>query len=238
MRSGRSRRIRARFNAVLTAATLVIAVLLVVLSELLHLGRGGEAVRRLVRLVAPIVGVTFEIRGRERLDASCAYVLTPNHSSLIDIPALLVAHPRLRFTAAAELFDHPVLGPAVRALGTIPVERQHPEVARERFAEVAARLGPATCVVIFPEGQLAPSDRLLPFKSGAFVFAIQAGVAVVPVAIHGASSVLPRGARFAVAPGRIVVEILDPIPTQGYGIADRHVLCDQARTALDDALRQ
>ena len=43
------------------------------------------------------------------------------------------------------------------------------------------RLRAGRCVAIFPEGALNPTETLLPFKQGAALLALQAGVPVIPV---------------------------------------------------------
>lgn len=224
-------------NRVLAAVAVAVVAPLAVVAEFLAEGSGRRIVGVVLRLVAPLMGVRFHVRGLERLGPGCPYVFTPNHASPLDIPALLIAHPGVRFAAAAELFRNPVLAPTMRLLGTIPLPRSQPDAARRALAEAARRLGRVACLVIFPEGRLAPHGQLLAFKSGAFVFAIQADVAVVPVAVHNAASVLPAGARLGVRPGGVVVEILEPIPTESLTVEDRHALRDKARDALLAALR-
>jgi 1-acyl-sn-glycerol-3-phosphate acyltransferase len=78
---------------------------------------------------------------------------------------------------------------------------------------------------------------MLPFKPGAFVFALRAGLPLVPVAIHNSAAILPRGDALALSSGRVVVEVLEPIDTQGCGPEDRHRLAEEVRKALEAALR-
>ena len=91
-------------------------------------------------------------------------------------------------------------------------------------------------LVIFPEGGIAPMGRLLPFKTGAFVLAIQTGTPVVPVALHHAQDVLPARGRLAVRPGTVVVELLEPVDTTGLTFDDRGALRDRVRSAVAAAL--
>ena len=49
------------------------------------------------------------------------------------------------------------------------------------FHEALRRLRAGRCVAIFPEGALNPTETLLPFKQGAALLALQAGVPVIPV---------------------------------------------------------
>jgi 1-acyl-sn-glycerol-3-phosphate acyltransferase len=92
-------------------------------------------------------------------------------------------------------------------------------------------------LVIFPEGTRAPAGQMLPLKGGAFVFAIEQQVPVVPVAIHNTAHVMPAHGYLTILGGRVVVEILDPIATAGLTFEDRHALKEQVLKALVQALR-
>jgi 1-acyl-sn-glycerol-3-phosphate acyltransferase len=52
-------------------------------------------------------------------------------------------------------------------------------------------------LAIFPEGRLLRRPGLLPFRTGAFQAAAQAGIPVVPVALRGVRSVLRDGTWYA-----------------------------------------
>jgi putative phosphoserine phosphatase/1-acylglycerol-3-phosphate O-acyltransferase len=67
-------------------------------------------------------------------------------------------------------------------------------------------------VVIAPEGTRTISPKLAPFKKGAFHLAIQAGVPVVPIVIHNAGDVAPKG-DFVFRPATVEVDVLPPVDT-------------------------
>ena len=68
---------------------------------------------------------------------------------------------------------------ALHGLRCICVDRARPDLAFLHEALGILRAGGS--VAIFPEGRLNPTDTLLPFKQGAAMLALQAGVQVVPV---------------------------------------------------------
>jgi 1-acyl-sn-glycerol-3-phosphate acyltransferase len=189
------------------------------------------------RITNRLLGVRVEVIERSTLAPGQAYVLTPNHRSHIDITAAASAFPGARFAAKRELFAEPILGAAMRALGMISIDRDDPAAAKRALDEAAAKFGREVSLVIFPEGTRAPARCMLPFKSGAFVFAIQAQVPVVPVALHNTAQVMPAHGYLSIPGGRIVVELLEPISTAGLTLDDRHALKERVRTALLEALR-
>jgi 1-acyl-sn-glycerol-3-phosphate acyltransferase len=198
-------------------------------------GYGGRIASRSAKIMNRLVGARVRVLGLEKLDARSAYVFVPNHRSHFDIAVLIAALPGARFAAKKELFDDPGLGPPMRALGMIPIDREDPSAAR-RALDAAAPTGRIS-VVIFPEGTRAPAGEMLPFKGGAFVFAIQARVPVVPVALHNTANVMPAHGYLSILGGPVVVEILDPIPTTGMTIEDRTTIKDTVRKTLIEALR-
>jgi 1-acyl-sn-glycerol-3-phosphate acyltransferase len=200
-------------------------------------GYGGRIFAASAKLTNRLVGARVDVIGLDRLDPDQTYVFTPDHRSHLDITALLATLPAVRFAAKRELFDEPVLGKALRALGMIPIDRDDPALAKRTLDEAAARVGNTVSVVIFPEGTRASAGQMFPFKGGAFVFAIQEQVPIVPVALHNTAQVMPAHGYLTILGGRVVVEILRPIPTAGLTFEDRHRLKEQVRTALIEALR-
>jgi 1-acyl-sn-glycerol-3-phosphate acyltransferase len=89
--------------------------------------------------------------------------------------------------------------------------------------------------VVYPEGTRSPDGRLLPFKKGAFLMAVEAGVPVVPVTISGSFRVMPKG-KVRVVPGTIRVTIHEPINTEGYSRANVSELVDRARSQVLSAM--
>jgi 1-acyl-sn-glycerol-3-phosphate acyltransferase len=231
---------RVLLNRLIWRAHIFIAGSLVVWVERLlpNRGLGLRIFSASVRLTNRLLGIHVDVIGLHVLDPQGAYVLTPNHRSHVDIMALTAALPAVRFAAKRELFDEPVLGAAMRALGMIPIDRDDPALAKRTLDAAAAKRGARVSVLIFPEGTRAPAGQMLPFKGGAFVFAIQEQVPVVPVALHNTAQVMPAHGYLTILGGRVVVEILDPIPTAGLTFEDRHRLKQQVRLALLGALRR
>ena len=230
---------RVSLNRLIWRAHIFTAGSLVVWAERVcpNRGLGQRIFPASAKLTNRLVGIRLDVIGLDKLDPEQSYVFAPDHRSHADITALMAALPAVRFAAKRELFDEPVLGMAMRAVGMIPIDRDDPEVAKRTLDEVAAKFGKAVSVVIFPEGTRAPAGQMLPLKGGAFVFAIQQQVPIVPVAVHNTAQVMPAHGYLTILGGRVVVEILDPIPTTGLGFEDRHHLKERVRQALVEALR-
>ena len=125
----------------------------------------------------------------------------------------------------------------MRALGMIPIDRDDPALAKRTLDEAAAKLGKDGVGGDLSRGHARSCGADAPVQGGAFVFAIQEQVPVVPVALHNTAQVMPAHGYLTILGGRVVVEVLDPIPTAGLTFEDRHRLKEQVHKALVQALR-
>lgn len=185
--------------------------------------------RNLIRLC----GVRVRVRGLEQLGDG-PYIFAPNHQSHFDIAALLGYLPGCnRFAAKREMFADWVLGPVLRTMGMIPIDRDDPLAAMEQLNQLKLD---GFSVIIFPEGTRSRDGALLPFKKGAFVAAIMLGVPVVPVVCKGTARVMPKGKYLSILPGEAEVVVLEPIPTAGMSFEDRAALRDTVRERIAEEL--
>jgi 1-acyl-sn-glycerol-3-phosphate acyltransferase len=147
------------------------------------------------------------------------YVVVSNHESFADI--LLISHLpwEMKWLSKAELFRIPVMGWMMWLAGDIPVKRGFGPSAVEAMERCRQVLRRRVSVMIFPEGTRSKTSELLPFKDGAFRLAIEAGVPILPLAVSGTGTALPKhGWLF----GRSAAEVrvLEPVDTTGLTLAD------------------
>lgn len=181
-------------------------------------------------------GATLEAHDVERLASARPAILVCNHSSELDIYSLAAVTPQpFMFPAKAALFRIPLLGPTMRAMGCVPLERTR-STRDINMIEVMSKEFEANAIVIFfAEGTRSRDGRLQPFKKGAFTMALRHKVPVVPVAITGAHRIRPAGA-FGAKAGHMRIEVLEALPTADLGISERDRLMDQAWNAILEAL--
>jgi 1-acyl-sn-glycerol-3-phosphate acyltransferase len=181
----------------------------------------------------------FRCTGTMPADPRRPYVVVSNHESFVDI--LLISHLpwEMKWLSKAELFRLPFLGWLMWLAGDIPVKRGFGPSALEAIAKCREVLANRVSVMIFPEGTRSTTADLLPFKDGAFRLAIDAGVPILPLAVSGTGTALPKhGWRF----GRSVAEVrvLEPIETAGLTVKDVPALRARVRARIleaRDALR-
>ncbi|MFJ3213193.1 1-acyl-sn-glycerol-3-phosphate acyltransferase [Streptomyces flaveolus] len=174
------------------------------------------------------------VEGVRHLPSDTPFVLVANHSSFADHLVLDAVLDALRDTPTsyltkAEAFVHPVRRRWTQGMGGIPVDRDRP--GKDLLAAIDGVFADRGALVVYPEGTRGPGWPLLPFKDGAFRFAVRAGVPVIPVALWGAQHVLPKGAWL---PRRAQVRVVF-----GPALPDDTALSRPQRvTALSKAARQ
>lgn len=168
---------------------------------------GWVAQRLWTTVLLAIVGIRLRIRELIPVDWTQTYVICANHASVFDILALIRAvPPPYRFVAKRELLKWPFVGWALRPAGQIVIDRADHARALRNIAEAAVRKVRGQ-VVFFVEGTRSRTGELLPFKKGAFQFAIDNHLPVLPTAIRGSYAALAKLPWWKVQPGR-EIEIL------------------------------
>lgn len=148
--------------------------------------RGDRLIEGVMRPLIFSLGRVFydvTVVGRERLPASGGALFVCNHVSYADTIPLSLACPRhFRFTSFEGLFDQPILGRLLRAVGSIPVS---PTNARETIRRAAECAAAGETVLLFPEGKLTLDGALQEIKGGYELIARRAGVPVLMVHLDG-----------------------------------------------------
>ncbi len=193
-------------------------------------------IRFFIRLGLKLVGVRVEVEGIERLDPNQAYIFTPNHQSFIEVPVFIAYLGRNpAYLAKKEVFKYPIFGYGIGLMGVVPVDRSNSSAAVESARQATEKLRHGKSFVVYPEGTRSPDGRLLPFKKGAFMMAIDAGVPVVPVTISGATRIMPK-AQVRVYPSTVRITVHDPISTEGYSKDNVAELMERVRAKVLSSL--
>jgi 1-acyl-sn-glycerol-3-phosphate acyltransferase len=161
------------------------------------------------------------VLGAWRVPASGPVIFAVNHSHNLDGPMLMGTAPRpVHFLIKKEAFVGP-LGPFLRGIGQLEVDRTRADRAAITSALGVLKRGGA--LGIFPEGTRGQGD-FASLRSGLAYFAVRSGASIVPVAVLGSAE-----RRGRLVPGlpplrsRVDVVFGDPFtagPSQG-GDRDR-----------------
>ena len=204
--------------------------------------RHGKRVYRINQiwtwLILRVGGISLKVSGLENVEPGQQYIFMVNHQSNIDIPVLIQSLLRfqLRWIAKKELLWVPLFGWAMWATKHITVDRSDPLAAVRSLQRAKERIAAGISIVIFPEGTRSRDGRLLRFKKGGFLLAVQTGTRIVPVTINGSADVLPAGG-WRLRSGAIDVVVDKPIAVDGYRAGKLRALTEQVRAAIAAHLR-
>jgi 1-acyl-sn-glycerol-3-phosphate acyltransferase len=176
--------------------------------------------------------------GNARLDPHKSYVFVSNHTSNMDVPAILSVTPTpLRFIAKRELTRIPLFGWAARRMGHVFIDRADKHAATRAIQHRIERgFDQGVALFFFAEGTRSTTDEMLPFKKGAAIAAIETSLDVVPIGIAGAREVMAPKGFSLFRPGPIAVAFGEVLPVAGYTIDDRDRLVAAQRAAVETAV--
>lgn len=185
----------------------------------------------------------YRVRDGEKLPATGAFVLAPNHYSNLDPVTTGYIVWKLgrvpRFLAKASVFRVPIIGPILKATGQIPVERHGG--GTQPLAAAGRLVDDGLAVIVYPEGTLTREPELWPMrgKSGAVRMALEHDVPLIPMAHWGVQQIMPRYAKkISFFPRKNVEAIIgDPVdlsPWRGRPIT--HELLAEATEAVMAAI--
>lgn len=178
----------------------------------------------------------LRVTGREHLPWRGPAVIVANHSSLIDILVLFGLFRPFKWVSKAENFKIPFVGWNMHLNGYVSLVRGDRASVIAMLAECSRLIDRGNPVLFFPEGTRSTDGLLRPFKDGAFELAVQHGIPLIPVAVHGTASALPKHGMVLQEHVDARVEILDPLDPADFGsVAD---LREAARARIATALGQ
>jgi 1-acyl-sn-glycerol-3-phosphate acyltransferase len=202
----------------------------------------GRALERLIKAGSKAVlfaaGVRLRVEGRERIAPGRSYVVVMNHVNFFDPLVVQAVFPGpIRGAEEESHFRWPVYGAVLRRIGQFPIDRKDPARAVESLKRAAVwlREKPEFSFGILPEGTRTLDGRLGPFKRGAFLLALDAGLDILPVVQKGAFAIARKGS-LNIRPGRLTVTIAPPVPVAGYSKETLNDLIDRVRRVFLDTL--
>jgi 1-acyl-sn-glycerol-3-phosphate acyltransferase len=183
-------------------------------------------------------GFSYRYSGRANVPRRGPVLLVSNHQSMLD-PVLIGASNNryLTFLARSTLFKVPVLGPLIRSLNAIPIDRT---MGKDGIQSVLDRLKLGQAVLMFPEGERTHTGEVQPLKPGVSLLIKRVACPIVPVGLAGCFEgwnrfmTWPRWSPpiLQAGPSTIGVAIGEPIPPERYRGKDREFILEDLRNEL------
>jgi 1-acyl-sn-glycerol-3-phosphate acyltransferase len=161
-----------------------------------------------------------------------ALVLAPNHFSQMDHFFVGVyLRRKIRFMAKSQLFGPPVLTYIYKHGGVFPVRRGHKD--EEAFETAYELLDQGEMLLVYAEGGRSRSGEMGEPKPGVGRIALESGVPIVPVAIHGSARVRGwkrlRFPRVTIEFGKPLSFAIEPAPSRERQLEAATEIFDRVR---------
>lgn len=116
-------------------------------------------------------------------------IVIANHTSVLDTLALGMVTPKIVYLVNDWVYNSPIFGKAVKAMGYYPVS-QGIEGGVEHLRE---KVNEGYSLMVFPEGTRSEDNVVKRFHKGAFFLANELNLDILPVYIHGNAETAPKG---------------------------------------------
>ena len=160
-----------------------------------------------------ILGLSYEVRGREHLPAEGSYLIAAKHQSQYETFKLQILFKDPAIILKKELLSIPLWGAYLKKSGVIAIDRSTPEKALKSIEDGAVLMKNAgRPVVIFPQGTRVRPDETTghkPYKAGIARVQEATDLPIIPMALNS-GIFWPRGGWFK-TPGKVIFEFMAPI---------------------------
>ncbi|WP_045382762.1 1-acylglycerol-3-phosphate O-acyltransferase [Vibrio campbellii] len=198
---------------------------------------------RLFGKMSRVFGIKLELRIPEDAYSRGQHVYIANHQNNWDLFTVSSAvTPKVVTVGKKSLAWMPLFGQLYWLTGNILIDRANRSKAKGTIDQVVDSIKNSDVSVwMFPEGTRSRGRGLLPFKTGAFHAAIGAQVPIIPIVCSSTDHIkLNRWNN-----GHVIIEMLPPVSTEGYGKEGVRELANVCREemkakleALDEEVKQ
>jgi 1-acyl-sn-glycerol-3-phosphate acyltransferase len=223
----------ARTSIIISGIILVTAFMAVMAILVSFVTAGGDTTHKVGRIWAKCIlalsNIRVTVKGLSNLKPGRSYIYMANHMSNFDIPVLQAYLPvQFRWLAKAELYKIPIFGYAMKRAGYISIDRSDRKSAIESLNKAVKIIRDGVSVIVFPEGTRSRTNTVQPFKKGGFFLAVDSGVPVIPIIIHGTGRIMPKK-QMLIKPGNVTLEIEKPINSSDYTRKTKDDLMEKVR---------
>jgi 1-acyl-sn-glycerol-3-phosphate acyltransferase len=119
----------------------------------------------------------------------------------------------------------------MKRAGYISIDRSDRKSAIESLNKAVKIIRDGISVIIFPEGTRSRTNNVQPFKKGGFFLAVDSGVPIIPIIIHGTGRIMPKK-QMLIKPGNVTIEISKPIESSDYTRKTKNALIKKVRLVI------
>ncbi|MBN3493893.1 1-acylglycerol-3-phosphate O-acyltransferase [Vibrio neptunius] len=184
-----------------------------------------------------LIGLKLIQRGLDKAPTPVNSVYISNHQSVYDfVTAPGMLRPKTVSLGKKDLLWIPFFGQLYWITGNILINRENKSQARDTIKQVAEAIHQRDLSVwVYPEGTRSKGRGLLPFKTGAFRMAIEAGVPITPMCVSTTHEKIKLNRR---SNGVVITEMLEPIDVSGYKLEDARKLAEHCHNLMAAKIKE
>lgn len=168
-----------------------------------------------------------------RIEPGKRYIIMCNHRSQYDIPLMMLTMPgSVRMLTKKEFFRVPLWGRGLAAGEFISIDRDDLEQAKKDLAAARAKMESGIVIWIAPEGTRSRTGRLVEFKKGGFIMAIESGATIIPVGIQGTEKTLKPKTLDFYMDQEVTINVGAPIEASDYTLDRKEELLEVVRDSI------
>jgi 1-acyl-sn-glycerol-3-phosphate acyltransferase len=164
-----------------------------------------------------ILGLDYEVRGREHLPQSGAFIVAAKHESAYETFKMHIVFRDPAIILKKELLRIPLWGAFLKKSDPIAIDRGQAKKSIMQLLEGAKRVqAQGRPLIVFPQGtrvRITDTPEQKPYRSGAARMQEATGMPIIPMALNS-GCFWPKGS-WRKRGGRVVFELLPPIPAGG-----------------------
>lgn len=196
---------------------------------------------QILKHVTKVIDIKWELRNGKVLVEDRGAVIVANHQSTIDVLGMFnIWHmmDKVASIARKEIFYVWPFGLAAYLAGVVFIDRNSPKEAYKQLQVTTdVMVKNKTKIFLFPEGTRNKDfTSLLPFKKGAFAIAVAAQVPILPI-VYSPYYFINRS-KYIFNRGHVIIQCLEPIPTEGLTMNDVPELMARVRTTMENAYKE
>lgn len=186
---------------------------------------------RLFGKLSTVFGIKLVERFPKEAESYGPSIYIGNHQNNFDMVTMSNAvQPNTVTVGKKSLIFIPFFGQLYWITGNILIDRANRSKAHGTISQVADQIkSKKISVWMFPEGTRSRGRGLLPFKTGAFHAAIQAGVPIIPVCVSTTQNKIKLNRWNN---GYVIVEMLPPIDVSKYSKDQVRELAEDCRQIM------
>ena len=179
--------------------------------------------KRWANTLVKITGSDVTVLGEENIPAG-PVLFVSNHEGNFDIPMLLgkVKKP-FGFISKIEVQKIPLVSKWMEVMNCVFMDRNDRRQSIKAIRKGISIIKEGHSIVVFPEGTRSKGGPIAEFKAGSLRLATDAKAPIVPITIHGTSSIMEKNKGW-IKPGKVTISILPAITCEQYEDMDGQTL--------------